>query len=57
MQVAVLGALLRSGGVHEIPVCYSVSGRLVVLWSLAWISALGGILYGREEDAPQSVPG
>ena len=57
MQVAVLVALLRSGGVHEIPVCYSVSGRLLVLWSLAWISALGGVLYGREKDAPQSVPG
>ena len=48
--------LLRSGGVHEIPGCYSVSRRLVFLWSLAQISTLDSALYGQEKDAPQSVP-
>ena len=57
MQVTVQVALLRSGGVYEIPGCYSVSRRLVFLSILAWISSRDSALYGREKDAPQSVPG
>ena len=49
--------LLRSGGVHEIPGCYSVSQRLVFLWSLAQINTLDSALFSREKDAPQSIPG
>ena len=47
--------LLRSGGIHEIPGCYSVSRRLVFFWSLARIRTLDSALYGQEKDAPQSV--
>ena len=49
--------LLRGGGIREIPGCYSVSRRLVFLWSLARIRILDCALYGREKDAPQSVAG
>ena len=49
--------LLQGAGIREIPGCCSVSRRLVFLWSLAPISIIDGALYGREKDAPQSVPG